>query len=62
MSLFAKGVNYRGPNKDGLGEINISIRIGGTVIHPGNLIVRDMDRNAVVPKEMEVVAEKVKKC
>lgn len=59
--VFAKGVTHRGPYKDGPGEINVPIQLGSAVIHPGDMIVGDMDGVAVVPKEeVEEIAEKVK--
>ena len=41
--VFAAGVTHRGPYKDGPGEINVPISIGGMVIEPGDLIIGDDD-------------------
>jgi regulator of RNase E activity RraA len=40
---WARGVNMRGPLKDGPGSINIPVSIGGMVIHPGDVILGDSD-------------------
>jgi len=59
--VFAKGVNPRGPYKDGPGEINVPISCGGVVVRPGDIIVGDRDGVAVIPlEEAEIVLEKVK--
>lgn len=49
--VFAKGVTHRGPYKDGPGEINVPVAVGGMVVHPGDIIVGDDDGLAVVPAE-----------
>lgn len=41
--VFACGVTHRGPYKDGPGEVNVPIAIGGMVINPGDLICGDAD-------------------
>jgi regulator of RNase E activity RraA len=41
--VFAAGITHRGPYKDGPGEINVPISIGGMVIEPGDLILGDED-------------------
>jgi regulator of RNase E activity RraA len=41
--VFAAGVTHRGPYKDGPGEINVPISIGGMVIEPGDLVIGDDD-------------------
>jgi RraA family protein len=41
--VFAAGVTHRGPYKDGPGEINVPVAIGGMVIEPGDLMVGDDD-------------------
>jgi RraA family protein len=40
---YARGINHRGPYKDGPGEINVPVAIGGLVIHPGDIVVGDED-------------------
>lgn len=60
--VYAKGVTHRGPYKDGPGEINVPISIGGMIIHPGDLIVGDEDGLVVVPiDEAEEILEKARK-
>lgn len=41
--VFALGVTHRGPYKDGPGEINATVSIGGMTIEPGDLIIGDRD-------------------
>lgn len=41
--LYARGVSHRGPYKDGPGEINVPVCIGGMVVNPGDIIVGDQD-------------------
>jgi regulator of RNase E activity RraA len=40
---WARGVNMRGPFKDGPGSINTSVSIGGMVVNPGDVILGDCD-------------------
>jgi len=40
---YARGHVHRGPYKDGPGEVNVPVTIGGQVIHPGDVIVADED-------------------
>ena len=41
--VYARGVSHRGPYKDGPGEINVPISVGGMVVNPGDIIVGDDD-------------------
>lgn len=50
--VYAKAVTHRGPYKDGPGEINVPVSIGGMVVNPGDIIVGDEDGLSVVPLEM----------
>jgi regulator of RNase E activity RraA len=43
MPCFARGVTHKGPYKDGPGEINVPVCIGGMVIQPGDIVVGDED-------------------
>lgn len=41
--VYASGVTHRGPYKNGPGEINVPVSIGGMVVSPGDIIVGDQD-------------------
>ncbi len=41
--VYARGVTHRGPYKDGPGEINVPISVGGMVVNPGDIMVGDDD-------------------
>lgn len=47
--VFAAGVTHRGPYKNGPGEINVPVSLGGMVIEPGDLILGDDDGVVSVP-------------
>jgi regulator of RNase E activity RraA len=46
---FARAAHHRGPSKDGPGEINSPISCAGMVVHPGDLIIGDLDGVVAVP-------------
>ena len=50
--VFAAGVTHRGPYKNGPGEINVPIMMGGTPVSPGDIIVGDADGLVAVPQEL----------
>jgi RraA family protein len=54
--VFAAGVTHRGPYKNGPGEINVPIMMGGMTVNPGDIIVGDADGLVAVPQE---IAERV---
>ncbi|HET7400207.1 MAG TPA: RraA family protein [Usitatibacter sp.] len=55
---YARGVCHRGPYKDGPGEINVPVCIGGMVVHPGDIIAGDDDGVVfIAPSEASAVAE-----
>lgn len=57
--VYAKGVVHRGPYKDGPGEINVPVSIGGMIVNPGDIIVGDEDGLVTVPLELaEEILEK----
>jgi len=49
LPTFAAGVTHRGPYKDGPGEINVPLAIGGMVIEPGDIVIGDSDGVLSVP-------------
>lgn len=57
--VFARGVNHRGPYKNGPGEINVPVCIGGMLVQPGDIIVGDQDGLLAFPaSEAEVLINK----
>jgi RraA family protein len=59
--VYARGVNHRGPYKDGPGEINVPVCIGGMVVNPGDIVVGDQDGLlAFAQSEAATVIEKAK--
>jgi regulator of RNase E activity RraA len=50
--VFARGVTPIGPLHRGPGEINFPISAGGIVVHPGDVIVGDLNGVVVVPREI----------
>ena len=48
--VFAAGVTHRGPYKDGPGEINVPISVGGMVVNPGDIVVGDQDGLLAIPQ------------
>ncbi|HTH61380.1 MAG TPA: RraA family protein [Paraburkholderia sp.] len=54
--VYARGVTHRGPYKNGPGEINVPVSVGGMVVHPGDIIVGDEDGVlAISPADVEAV-------
>ena len=49
--VFAAGVTHRGPYKNGPGEINVPILMGGVPVNPGDIIVGDADGLVAIPQE-----------
>jgi regulator of RNase E activity RraA len=48
--VFARGVTPIGPLHRGPGEINHAVSVGGIVVHPGDIIVGDLNGVVVVPR------------
>jgi regulator of RNase E activity RraA len=54
---WARGVNLRGPYKDGPGTINTTITVGGMLVNPGDIILGDSDGVvAIAPSLAQEVA------
>ena len=49
LPVYAAGITHRGPYKDGPGEVNVTIAIGGMTIAAGDLIIGDDDGVLCVP-------------
>jgi RraA family protein len=48
--IYARGVTHRGPYKDGPGEINVPVSVGGMVVNPGDIVVGDQDGLLAIPQ------------
>lgn len=47
--IFALGTTVAAGNKNGGGQVNIPIAVGGVTVHPGDYIIGDVDGVIVVP-------------
>ncbi|TKT76234.1 RraA family protein [Aquamicrobium sp. LC103] len=59
---FARTAIHRGPYKEGPGEINVPVSIGGLVVQPGDVVVGDEDGvvafpQAIAPALLEAVRQ-----
>lgn len=59
--VFARGVTHRGPYKNGPGEINVPVVVGGTVVNPGDIVVGDDDGLVLLPPAAAAALIKVAK-
>jgi RraA family protein len=50
--VYARGVTHRGPYKNGPGEINVPVSIGGLVVNPGDIVVGDDDGLIVLAADL----------
>jgi len=61
LPVYARAVSPRGPTREGPGEINVAVSVGGTVVHPGDIVVGDADGLVIVaPAQAEGVLAAVK--
>lgn len=49
--VFALGTTVAAGNKNGGGQVNIPIAVGGVTVHPGDYIIGDVDGVIVVPQQ-----------
>jgi RraA family protein len=49
--VYASGVTHRGPYKNGPGEINVPINMGGMAVNPGDIIIGDADGLVAIPQD-----------
>ena len=59
--VYARGVTHRGPYKNGPGEINVPVSIGGMVVNPGDIIVGDDDGMIAVSQDIAAIVLKAAK-
>ncbi len=59
--VFGRSVSAFSPPKTRPGEINVPINCGGVVVHPGDVVVADIEGVVIVPREYaEVVARSLR--
>lgn len=57
--VYARGVQPKGPYKNGPGEINVPVCIGGQVVRPGDIISGDTDGVVIIkPEDAEDLLKK----
>jgi len=62
FGVYARGVQPKGPYKNGPGEINSVISVGGQVVRPGDIICCDMDGIVVIqPQDAQAMLDKARK-
>ncbi|MCF3942660.1 RraA family protein [Oceanobacillus alkalisoli] len=60
--VYAKGVTPNGPYKNGPGEINTPVTIGGQVVCPGDIVVGDQDGVVIIkPEDAKELAKQTRK-
>ncbi len=58
--VFGRGVTPVGPLHRGPGEINYPVSVGGIVVHPGDIIIGDLNGVVVVPGDfLEELVERL---
>jgi len=50
--VYARAATPNGPYKNGPGEINVPVVIGGKLVNPGDIIVGDEDGVLIIPPEL----------
>jgi regulator of RNase E activity RraA len=58
---WARGVNLRGPLKDGPGSVNVPVTIGGMLVYPGDIILGDSDGIIALRPSIALAAAKLGK-
>ena len=59
INVFARAISPNGPYKNGPGEINVPVNIGGHIINPGDILIGDHDGLVVInPNQALEIAKK----
>ena len=59
--VYAKAVTPDGPYKNGPGQVNVPVVVGGRVVHPGDIVVGDADGVLFIrPEDARQIAEATK--
>ncbi len=49
IAVYARSATPNGPYKNGPGEVNVPVNIGGRIVNPGDIIVGDSDGVLIIP-------------
>lgn len=61
FAVYARAATPNGPYKNGPGEINVPVILGGKLVRPGDIIAGDDDGIVIIPPEIaEAVAEEAR--
>lgn len=61
IAVYAKGITPNGPYKNGPGEINVPVVIGGKIVNPGDIVVGDSDGVIIIkPEDAEELIKETK--
>ena len=52
FAVYAKGITPNGPYKNGPGEINVPVVVGGKIVRPGDIILGDEDGVIIIQPEI----------
>jgi len=53
---WARGINLRGPYKEGPGSVNVAVSVGGMLVQPGDILLADSDGViAISPNDWQAV-------
>lgn len=56
--IYARAVTPNGPYKNGPGQVNVPVVVGGKVVHPGDIVVGDGDGVVFIrPEDARQIAE-----
>ncbi len=60
LPVFCSGINPDSPTGLGPGSVGLPVAIGGATVHPGDIVVADMDGVVIVPRQkLDMIIDKL---